>query len=269
MKISFVIPIYKVEEKLLSKLIDSLNTQKHHYMFECIFVIDEINYSTNYEKIISNLENTIQYKIIQNKLNQGSGESRNIGIKNSTGEYVAFIDSDDYISSDYLDKIENFFTSHESDLIRINYTKNKRDEPISAITNYKYFGDSIIPGWAPYTMIIKMDFLKKHNIWFPKGFSYAEDIYLFILIMCNLEWWYDINIQTYHYNRKTENSITSYMHKNYIKAYIVIRKIIKLAKKEIKTKEQFKKLKFFKGYIFKRSFKNVLFIIFRLDRTNI
>lgn len=125
MKISFIIPIYKVEEIYLQKLIVSLNNQKHHKMFECIFIIDEINPIVNYTKIISNLNTTISFQIIRNKTNLGSGESRNIGIDNSNGEYVAFIDSDDYISDDFLEKIILFFNSQESDLIRINYTDNE------------------------------------------------------------------------------------------------------------------------------------------------
>lgn len=269
MKISFIIPIYKVEEIYLQKLIVSLNNQKHHKMFECIFIIDEINPIVNYTKIISNLNTTISFQIIRNKTNLGSGESRNIGIDNSNGEYVAFIDSDDYISDDFLEKIILFFNSQESDLIRINYTDNECREWMSTITNYKNFKNTIIPGWASFTMILKKDFLNKHDIRFPKGYSYAEDIYIFILIMCNLERWYEINDKTYHYNREVRNSITTKMHKNYIKSYLTIKEIIRLTKTKMKTKIQNKKFRFYKKYIFGRLLKNMIYTFLRLDRSNI
>lgn len=269
MKISFIIPIYKVEEKYLQKLIVSLNSQQHHKMFECIFIIDEINSGVNYTKIISNLDTRISSKIITNENNLGSGESRNIGIDNSDGEYIAFIDSDDYISNDYLDKIISFLSSDESCLIRINYTNNESSERISSVTNYKNFKNTLIPGWAPFTMVLKKEFLNKHNIRFPKWYSYAEDIYIFILVMCNIECWYEINTKIYYYNRDIRNSITSNAHKNFIKSYFIIKKIVNLARKEMKTKIQNKKFKFYKKYVFKRLFKCLTFMFLGLNRSNI
>lgn len=146
MKISFVIPIYKVQKKYLSELINSLNIQKYHNMFECLFVVDEVNPITNYGTIIEGLNRNIKCLIIHNKINLGAGDARNVGIDNSSGDYIAFIDSDDNISLDYVEKIIDLLKVNETDLIRINYTKNYHKENISSIENYKHFKNSIIPG---------------------------------------------------------------------------------------------------------------------------
>ena len=90
--VSIIIPYYKkeffIEETIKSILIQSYQN------FEILIIDDEINLAASkvLEKI-SSLDSRI--KIITNEKNLGAGESRNVGINFSKGDYIAFCDSDD------------------------------------------------------------------------------------------------------------------------------------------------------------------------------
>ena len=99
-KFSIIVPVYNVEN-YLEKCLDSLINQKHN-SYEIIIINDGStdnsqriidNYKKKYPKLISS------YK----KGNGGLSSARNYGIEKSTGEYLLFVDSDDYISENCLE----------------------------------------------------------------------------------------------------------------------------------------------------------------------
>ena len=96
MKLSVVIPVYNVE-KYLSACIDSLLAQKYKD-FELILVDDGSKDRSGeiceaYAKKHSNI-------VVIHKQNGGQGEARNVGLKAASGEYVFFMDSDDFLMND-------------------------------------------------------------------------------------------------------------------------------------------------------------------------
>ena len=98
MKISIIVPIYNVE-KYLERCINSLINQTYKNI-EIILVNDG---STDNSLIICEKYKNIDSRIILvNKENGGLSDARNVGIDNSSGNYITFIDSDDYIDDDYV-----------------------------------------------------------------------------------------------------------------------------------------------------------------------
>ena len=96
--ISVIVPVYNAE-KYIDRCIESILTQTYPY-YEIILVNDgSSDYSLfllkQYERDYKNI------KVFTQK-NQGPGMARNLGIKKSKGEYITFVDSDDYIEDDYL-----------------------------------------------------------------------------------------------------------------------------------------------------------------------
>jgi len=96
-KVSIIVATYRRKETL-EKALKSLITQTYSNIE--IIVIDDnahVEWNTEVETIVNNLKPSNGYNVIyiQNKSNKGSAETRNIGIKQATGEYVTFLDDDD------------------------------------------------------------------------------------------------------------------------------------------------------------------------------
>jgi glycosyltransferase involved in cell wall biosynthesis len=117
--LSIVIPVFNTES-YLPKLLTSLQAQSNK-SFEVIFVNDGSTDNSRY--ILENFNYSFKHRIINNN-NQGVSISRNVGIQASIGTIISFIDSDDYISENYVDRILSVFDSDANfDLFIFNYKK--------------------------------------------------------------------------------------------------------------------------------------------------
>ncbi len=116
MKVSLIIPVYNVED-YLEKCLDSVEQQTYNQA-EVIIVND--GSPDNSYKIIDDFvarnENFISYKIE----NSGLGGARNFGLTKATGDYIVFLDSDDYISKDCLQKFVDAAEKNDSDIVVCN-----------------------------------------------------------------------------------------------------------------------------------------------------
>lgn len=108
------------EIKYLETCIDSLCKQKYKN-FNCIFVNDGSN-NINYLSIIKSKIKGVNFYYHENKINLGLGISRNIGIELATGNYILFLDVDDFISIDCLKYLsEKIYQNNDLDLICFDY----------------------------------------------------------------------------------------------------------------------------------------------------
>ena len=103
MKYSIILPVYKVEN-YLNRCIESLINQKGSHDLEIILVDD--GSPDRCPQICDNWAAKDSRFIVIHKENEGLGLTRNAGMKVATGDYIAFIDSDDYVELDYLDQIK-------------------------------------------------------------------------------------------------------------------------------------------------------------------
>ena len=111
MTISIVIPVYNVQD-YIKKCLDSILSQTFSDL-EIILVDDG---STDLSGRICDYysENDKRIKVIHTA-NGGQSEARNVGIKNATSEWITFIDSDDYVSSDYIEYLYNLIQVHNAE----------------------------------------------------------------------------------------------------------------------------------------------------------
>lgn len=112
MDISFIIPSYN-SGKTIKKAINSILKQDNNSLEYEIIVVDDGS-TDNTEEIIENLNEHIKFI---KKENGGVSSARNRGIKEATGEYIVFVDSDDYISKTLLKDIEKY-VEKDIDLIK-------------------------------------------------------------------------------------------------------------------------------------------------------
>ncbi len=135
MKVSVIVPVYNVE-KYIKKCLDSLVNQTLDGV-EIIVIND--GSPDNSQKIID--EYTKKYKNVKSyiKENGGLSDARNYGIKKATGEYISFVDSDDYIKKDMLEKMYNYAIKEDLDVVvcdSINVYDNGSEILIKSNNNY-------------------------------------------------------------------------------------------------------------------------------------
>lgn len=124
--ISIIIPVYNAE-KYIEKCLDSILQSKYDN-YEIIIVNDGSTDKT--EEIIKNYQ--ILYKNIKliTKNNGGSASARNVGLDNAQGEYIAFVDADDYIDMNYLNIMYEIMKKNDVDIVECDFNVVKNNNII-------------------------------------------------------------------------------------------------------------------------------------------
>ena len=186
-KISVIIPIYNSKE-YINRCIDSLVNQKNFNDYEIILVDD--GSSDGSEKVCDEYEKNYKNIKVFHKKNEGVSIARNKGIKESKGDYITFVDSDDYVDEYMLYNFSNAIEKLQSDIIFCGYNnifvKNNKKIIINACKfdnidlcefNDKYFKNYycnyLIHG--PYNKIYKSCIIKDNNIKFDENLKICED----------------------------------------------------------------------------------------------
>jgi len=190
--ISIVIPVYNVEKEYFSECIKSIINQTYKNI-EILLIVDENNKEL-YEMYNNYKDNHIKTILTNNK---GVSYNRNIGIKNCNGKYIAFIDSDDYIKKDYIEKLYNNIIKTDAEIsmcgcyiksknkIQKNYYfKNNRifktneDKEIlylQIITKSPYGKKLKTRCGSVWGKLYKKDFILRNNLLFDEKLIRMED----------------------------------------------------------------------------------------------
>ena len=189
--ISIIIPTYNREKYILNSIQSILN--QTFFDIEIIIIDDCSNDNT--DKIIKSIkDNRIKY--LKLKKRQGAPYARNLGIKLSSGRFIAFQDSDDIYHFDKLEKQFKNLKRHKSDLdfckinIHINNTFNKivPDKRVSrAIINGNIYGPLIKLGnfISTQSILVKKSYIEKY--FFDINFPRLQDFDLMLRMIPNLK----------------------------------------------------------------------------------
>lgn len=185
MTISILTPVYGVE-KYIEQCARSLFSQSYAQI-EYIFVND-----CTQDNSIHILENVIkqyptraaQTHIINHPHNMGVGAARQTALMAATGDYIMFVDSDDFIPTDAVEKLVKEAEKSHADLIDGGYTEWDGKEGVPQmpldVSKEKYLKlllcQNIIPNrlWG---RIYKRSLIMEHKIFFQEGIDYAEDLF--------------------------------------------------------------------------------------------
>ncbi len=187
--ISIIINVYN-GEKYIKKCIDSALNQTYKNI-EIIIVNDS---STDKTSNIINKYKDKRIRIINNKKNLGLSLSRNIGIDNSKGKYLYFIDADDYIDNDTIKYLYNLIKKYNSDIAtcnpleiyNYNFKVNDRKEVIQSISNIemlKLILLSINRSGCIWNKLISKDLF--NNIRFPNRIINDVLVLYKLVLKCN------------------------------------------------------------------------------------
>lgn len=212
MKISIIVPIYNVEI-YLEKCINSILNQTLSD-FELIMVNDG---STDRSGEICDKYGMIDSRIkIIHKKNGGLSSARNAGLDVARGEYIGFVDSDDYIDKQMYEKMIEKSIKSNSDIVICDMKYNLNGKDISQ-TQFKDFG--IMNRNEALIKYFNHRYFKSHaqnkiykkelfnNIRFPEG-KLFEDVAVFYKLLYKSRRISFINEKLYIYNQGNSNSIT-------------------------------------------------------------
>jgi len=239
--ISIIVPIYKVE-KYLKKCIESILKQTYKNI-EIILVDD--GSPDNCGKICDYYKQMDKRIKVIHKNNGGLSEARNYGIREARGDYLLFVDSDDFIAENICEILINNINKYSADMAICNFyyvfenkkaikneMSSKKDVQVLEKENIirEYFLNYSVDLNVAWNKLYKKDIFKgKNAILFPVG-KLHEDTYIMYKIYYNLNKLVRINKPLYYYRQRNDSIISSFSIKNvedimgYIKDYYIFSK---------------------------------------------
>lgn len=211
-KISVIVPVYNVES-YISDCIDSLAYQTCND-FEIVFV-DDCGNDNSISIIKKNLHRFSNASIYHRKQNGGLSAARNSGIQASNGDYLLFVDSDDYLTNNAISLFYESLSKGDFDVIVSAYTKipenisyhNSVSDTIygnDKIRNVYYNNKIVVPAW---NKLVKKDFLVDNGLFFMEGIIH-EDVLWSFMIMTKADSLFSIPEPTYMYRIRTNSIMT-------------------------------------------------------------
>ena len=175
-KYSFIVPVYNTE-KYLKKCLDSLVNQTYKD-FEIIVVNDgSTDKSSN---IISKYQKKYKNIIVIDKENEGLSMARNRGVQKSSGKYIIFVDSDDYVSNKLLEEVDKKID--DSDILRFQIATE--DEEYTKINEYHEESCESMCGYDAFKYLSSYHFVEpawcyviRKNYYIENKFSFKKGVY--------------------------------------------------------------------------------------------
>ncbi len=180
--ISIIVPVYNVE-KFLPRCVDSILSQTFSD-FELLLIDDG---SEDGSRKICDEYAVIDKRVrVFHKNNEGASIARNLGIKKSKGKFLVFVDSDDYIASDYIQTFCEILSKYDRPDIIIQSPiyvdkghekyKTIKDTIYSQCAEIKEFVKSgMLDFTEPHSKIFKKSIILEHGIKFPEKVIIGED----------------------------------------------------------------------------------------------
>ena len=225
--------------------------QSYKGEIECILVDDcgTDNSIEVAEQVIKDCNDSIDFKVLRHTHNQGLSAARNTGIDAACGDYVYFLDSDDWISDDCIEKLTQPLDLERYDFVVGHYERDGKDSFVSCPDGeYHYNGLKARKGMkgdipvSACNKLFRKRFLSDNQLLFEVGKVYEDSIFSFDLA-CAERKYYVINSITYYYRRRG-NSITTRKGQDKIVDYVVLFQTLR----DRVRQEKYKKLDRIYGY---------------------
>lgn len=228
MTVSIIIPVYQISS-YIERCINSVINQTYRDI-ECI-IVDDATLDDSIrlcETLINNYHGPIRFKLLHHKVNRGLSASRNTGTIEATGEYVFYLDGDDELTPDCIEKLlrpvmkdpsiemvmGNFQRKKDGIVLKASERKSLDIKENDFNSNGKirdlYFANKL---WqAAWNKLINLCFLRRNGLFFKEGLIWEDTLWLFY-VMKYLNHLYTIPDITYHY-MKHRFAITTGMYKS-------------------------------------------------------
>lgn len=212
--VTVIIPVYNSGKSVL-KAINSIYEQSLRNI-ELIIVDDGSDSET--KKILSSVERKKNLRIIS-KENGGVSSARNIGILNARGNYVFFLDSDDYVDNNFLGDLYSKAIQNNLDMVcgsiiehnstRMDYEKkNCGYSFVTKDDNIIGKNLSLLYLWSACGKLFKKDNIENIDLLFDEDMNIGEDLYFtynYIMNFSNIGF---VNTSSYHIENSDSNSLS-------------------------------------------------------------
>lgn len=218
MKVSIIIPVFQVSA-YIERCICSVMAQSYTDI-ECV-VVDDATKDDSIEKceqLMSAYQGPIHFSVIHHKQNRGLSAARNTGTKAASGEYIYYLDGDDEITHDCIEKLSAPILRDESiEMVMGDVARYDTSNPMPKKTKAQYYSsNSAIRDYffskkgfyvGAWNKLIKRDFLIRNQLFFTEGLLCEDQLWTFFVVkfLSHLYWISDI---TYLYYSRP-NSITT------------------------------------------------------------
>lgn len=244
--ISIVIPMYNAQDYIV-KLLECLRKQTYKNLE--VIVVNDGSTDNSLELVKECAKKDKRIKIISIP-NGGVSNARNIGIENTTGEYITFLDADDYIEYNMYEKILLKLEEKNVDVIRSNFIKEDVDGNLIANGNMMdlsdtildeniviekllaYIFDNLIPTYTP--LIFAKAELIREKMRFRTDIHMMEDLIFCLELFFSSSKIYFYDFKCYHYVYNMSSSSKS--RKNLMRNFNDTLKVVKILKDFLKDK---------------------------------
>ena len=212
MRVSVIIPVYNVSA-YIERCVRSVMDQTYRDI-ECVIVDDcsPDDSITKCERLIKAYDGPISFSIVRHEKNKGVSAARNTGLKAATGDYVAYMDSDDAITEDCIEKlarpigrdgaIEMVIGNFVRDVEGRRTCRQQQERELGsrdAIRDFFYCQRGFFV--TPCNRLVKRDFLIQNELYFTEGLLWEDNLWTFYLLK-HLTHIYIIPDATYVYYRR-------------------------------------------------------------------
>jgi glycosyltransferase involved in cell wall biosynthesis len=175
MKVSIIIPVYN-GEKYIDRCLNSILNQTYKNIE--LIIIDDGSTDNSFKLLSEYLKKDTRIKVIH-KENGGQASARNLGLTKSTGDYIMFVDCDDYIELNMIEELLNLSLKNKSDItvcdLNANYG-NKTNNIIKGMINASNNANInfMLSDPGPCAKLFKASILKNNNFCFLENKIYED-----------------------------------------------------------------------------------------------
>lgn len=230
---SIVMPTYGVEE-YIDKAIKSIQNQT--YTNWEIIVVDDATPDKSTEIVMEYVRKDARIQVIHHRENKGLSETRNTGLAKASGQYIWFMDPDDYVDSDVLEKVYNSLQKNPAELVVVGLVEEYFDknrllsythticpkeryyaEQETMRRDIVYLEQQTLYGYA-WNKFYQLDYLKKIGLKY-ESVKLIEDIVFNIKFCMDIRAMNVLPITPYHYGKRMEGNLTNKFVPEYYKLH--------------------------------------------------
>ncbi len=212
MLISIIVPVYNAE-KYLSKCIGSILNQSFTN-FELLLIDD--GSSDNSLQILKEFERKDLRIKLFNHVNSGVSFTRNFGIKNSQGDFILFIDSDDWVEAGFIKDFTNAYAENPNELLVADLVRNGKRKAgyenklfeIGKQSNEFIQYRNFLHNGGPCAKFFNRKILQDNQIFFHDKLTYGEDLVFLINYLRKVTHIRFLDAAKYHYEYNSNSAST-------------------------------------------------------------